>query len=194
MRAFRISVCAILTIGMPAAVAEPGPLNGPNPLGNLQSQLDSLVERIEMLENSAPSPSVEGRTYCEMSTITILRGFENTATELVETGVSRRLATFSGGTFNSTVVSAGSNGQNGAGVVVNVPDIGGQDIGGTYTQTGSQLNIDLSIGRSEVWYVSGDGSVIYNNSVHFFGPFPNSLTFGFVRSTTFVESASCEGS
>ena len=193
MRAFRISVWAILSIGMPAAVAEPGPLNGPNPLGNLQSQLDSLVERIEMLENSAPSSSVEGRTYCEMSTITILRGFENTATELVETGVSRRLATFSGGTFNSTVVSAGSNGQNGAGVVVNVPDIGGQDISGTYTQTGPQLNIDLSIGRSEVWYVSGDGSVIYNNSVHFFGPFPNSLTFGFVRSTTFVESASCEG-
>jgi hypothetical protein len=91
------------------------------------------------------------------------------------------------------VVSAGSNGQTGAGVVVNMPDIGGQDISGTYTQTGRQLNIDLSIGRSEVWYVSADGSVIYNNSIHFFGPFPNSLTFGFVRSTTFVESASCGG-
>jgi hypothetical protein len=193
MRALRILVCVILTIGVPAAMAEPGPLDRPNPLGELQSQVDSLVERIETLENSLPSPSVEGRTYCEMATITMLRGFENTATELVETGVSQRLATFSGGTFNSTVVSAGSNGQNGAGVVVNVPDIGGQDIGGTYTQTGRRLHIDLSIGRSEVWYVSADGSVIYNNSIHFFGPFRNSLTFGFVRSTTFVESASCEG-
>ena len=193
MRAFRIFVCAILTIGIPAAMAEPGPLNGPNPLGDLQSQLDSLVGRIETLENNAPSPSVEGRSYCEMASITILRGFENTATELVETAVSRRLATFSGGSFTSTVVSAGANGQNGAGVVVNVADVGGQDISGTYTQTGRQLNIDLSIGRSEVWYVSADGSVIYNNSIHFFGPFPNTLTFGFVRSTTFVESASCEG-
>lgn len=193
MRGFRIFVCAILTIGMPAAMAEPGPLDRPNPLGELQSQVDSLVERIETLENSLPSPSVEGRTYCEMATITMLRGFENTATELVETGISRRLATFSGGMFTSTVVSAGSNGQNGAGIVVNVPDVGGQDISGTYTQTGRQLNIDLSIGRSEVWYVSADGSVIYNNSIHFFGPFPNSLTLGFVRSTTFIEGASCEG-
>jgi hypothetical protein len=193
MRAFRIFVCGILTIGMPAAVAEPGPLDGPNPLGKLQSMVDSLDDRIQALESSLPTPSVEGRTYCEMATITILRGFENTATELVETGISRRLATFSGGTFSSTVVSAGSNGQNGAGVVVNMPDIGGQDISGTYTQTGRQLNINLSIGRSEVWHVSGDGSVIYNNSIHFFGPFPNSLTFGFVRSTTFVESASCDG-
>jgi len=186
-------ILALVLLARQAAMAESGPLNGPNPLGDLQSQIDALGERIATLENKAPTPDVDGRSYCMMVTVTVLRGYQNTATEVVETPVVRRLAIFSGGSFSATVVSDEFNAQTGNGIIESVPGTAPVEISGTYTQTGRQLNLELSNGNSGTWYVSGDGSVIHNNSIEFFGPFPNSLTLGLVRSATFIESAGCEG-
>ena len=193
MRTIRTMYWALMALASHAALAEVGPLQGPNPLGDLQSQIDVLVGRVETLENDAPTAEVEGRSYCMMVTVTVLRGIGNTATEVVETPVVRRLATFSGGTFSATAVSDEFNRQTGIGVIENLPGVAPAEISGTYSQSGRQLTLSFPDGDSGTWYVSGDGSVIHNNSIEFFGPFPNSLTLGLVRSATFIESAFCEG-
>lgn len=193
MRTLKMVLVVILAFACQAAMADSPSLNSKGPLGELQAQIDTLSERIQSLENDAPTADVDGRSYCMMANITLLRAFASSATESVETRVVRRVANFSGGTWSATLVSSNGNVQDDNGVVTNGPGNSPGVISGTYTQSGRHLDIVDSDGLPATWYVSGDGSIIHNNGIGFLGPFPSTFTLGLVRSVVFVESETCDG-
>ena len=175
-----------------AAGAQPRAALAPTPFGGLQSQIDNILGRINVLEQSAASQTVDGRTYCMMVNVTILRGFSASAMETADTVVVRRVLNFSGGAFTAFLVDSSANSQNDDGVVSFVNGPSPEVLHGTYAQSGSQLDLLFSDASMATWYVSRDGSVIHNNGIDFLGPFPNSLTIGIVRSATIIESDTCE--
>lgn len=174
------------------AGAQPRAASAPTPFGDLQSQVDNLVSRIDVLEQSAASQVVDGRTYCMMVNVTILRGLSSSAMESADTVIVRRVLNFTGGAFTATLVDSSGNSQTDDGVVSFVNGASPELLHGTYTQSGGQLDLLFSSASTATWYVSRDGSVIHNNGIDFFGPFPNSLTIGVVRSATTIESDTCE--
>jgi hypothetical protein len=185
-----ISLAGILICS--AAGANQNATSTPSPLGELQMQIEALDSRIEALEQAAPDSIVDKRTYCMMVDVALLRGWSVDSTEIVETIVVRRVLTFSGGAFTATLVSSNRNIQNDNGVVTPVVGISPVLLEGTYIQSGNQLDLSFTTGSTASWYVSADGSVIHNNDIDFLGPFPNSLTIGIVRSSTMIESATCD--
>jgi hypothetical protein len=80
MRTIKTMYWALMALATHAAMAESGPLQEPNPLGDLQSQIDVLAGRVQTLESNVPTAEVDGRSYCMMVTVTVLRGIANTAT------------------------------------------------------------------------------------------------------------------
>lgn len=188
----RSIVAVTLALVCSLAGAQPRATSAPTPFGDLQSQIDNLVGRIDVLEQSAASQLVDGRTYCMMVNVTILRGFSSSAMESADTTVVRRVLNFSGGAFTAILVDSSGNSQTDDGVVSFVNGASPELLHGTYTQSGSQLDLLFSNASMATWYVSRDGSVIHNNGIDFFGPFPNTLTIGIVRSATIIESSTCE--
>jgi hypothetical protein len=188
----RTIVAVTVSLVCSVAGAQPRATSAPTPFGDLQSQIDELVGRIHVLEQSAADQSVDGRTYCMMVNVTILRGFSSSAMETVDTIVVRRVLHFSGGAFMATLVDSSRNSQTDDGVVAFIQGVSPELLDGTYTQSASQLDLLFSDATTATWYVSRDGSVIHSNGIDFFGPFPNSLTLGIVRSATAIESDTCE--
>lgn len=186
---FLISLAAIMLCS--AAGANPNATSTPSPLGDLQRQIDALDSRIETLEQAAPDSNVDGRTYCMMVDVAILRGLSVDSTEILETVVVRRILAFTGGAFTATLVSSDRNVQDDSGVVTPVTGTSPGVFEGTYIQSGNQLDLNFTTGATASWYVSADGSVIHNNDIDFLGPFPNSMSIGIVRSSTMIESATC---
>jgi hypothetical protein len=163
-----------------------------SPFGDLQAQLDELAARTLALEDSAPTSSVEGRTYCFILNMQIMIGRANTDTEELQSNVIRRTATFSDGMFEASHVSNNLNKQLDDGTVTSddVNPIG--LLFGTYTQTGSKVDIAFDTGLMANWYVSTDGSVIHGSSITHdsFGPpgAPPVVTVGRVRNWILVET------
>jgi hypothetical protein len=177
-------------------MAEARPGSTPSPFGDLQTQLDALAARTQALEDSAPTSSVEGRTYCFVLNLQIMRGRANSDTEELQSNVIRRTAMFSGGMFEASHLSNILNKQLDDGTVIHDE---ADPIGlllGTYTQTGSKVDITFDTGLSVNWYVSKDGSVIHGSSITHSAIRPPGLppglppvvTVGFVRNWTLVET------
>lgn len=192
MSPIRLITALMFALVCSATGAQPRATSAPTPFGDLQTQIDALAGRIDILEQSAASQIVDGRTYCMMVNITIFRGVSSSATESADTVVVRRVLSFSGGAFVATLVDSSRNSLNDDGVVSFLNGGSPQLLQGTYDQSGSQLDLLFSDASTANWYVSRDGSVIHSNGIDFFGPFPNSLTIGIVRSATIIESDSCE--
>jgi hypothetical protein len=194
VRLFKSTLLVVAALLCHSAVAGPKATMTPSPLGHLQRQLDALAARIETLENNdnAPSSSVDGRTYCMMVNATALSGLASDGSETLATEVVRRITSFSGGIFTSVVVSASRNLQEDNGVVSILAGLAPPLLAGTYVQTGRKVDVMFPDGPTNTWYVSGDGTVLHNNAIGFFGPFPNSLTLGLVRSATMIESDTCD--
>jgi len=192
MRSIRLFLPIALAFVGHSAIADSPELPDQSRLGQLQVQIDDLTGRIESLENNAPNSDVDGRTYCMMVDVTILRGFSSNGTEIVETRTIRRFAWFSGGVFNATLVSGIENVQDDNGIVTSAPANSPQEITATYAQTGGQLNMTFPDNTTASWYVSGDGSVIHSNATLSLGPFPSSMTLGLARHATLIESTNCE--
>jgi len=152
----------------------------------------NLVSRIEALEQAATSQSVEGRTYCMMVNVTTLRSVSSTAQASAELLVVRRVLHFAGGAFTATLVDSSGNSQTDDGIVSQISSASLPILAGTYTQSGSELNLQFTDASTVSWYVSRDGSVIASTASDFLGPFPNGLTVGIVRNATSVESDTCE--
>jgi len=174
------------------AEGPPGSVAGP--FGDLQSQLDELAARTLALEESSPTSSVEGRTYCFVLNLQVMRGRAITDTEELQSNVIRRTATFSGGSFEASHLSNNLNNQLDDGTVIpdDVNPIG--LLLGTYTQTGRKVDIAFDSGLTANWYVSTDGSVIHGSSITHaaFGPpgAPPVVTVGQVRNWILVETNS----
>jgi hypothetical protein len=126
-----------------------------------------------------------------MVDVAILRGLSVDSTEILEKVVVRRILAFTGGAFTATLVSSDRNVQDDSGVVTPVTGTSPGVLEGTYIQSGNQLALNFTTGATASWYVSADGSVIHNNDIDFLGPFPNSMSIGIVRSSTMIESATC---
>ena len=192
MRYPKVIPIVILAFASQAAIAGAPPLENRTPFAELQARIDALSDRVDSLEANAPTPDVEGRSYCMMVNITVQRGWSNTATEELQKFIVRRVATFTGGAFTATTIDGLDIRQDDNGVITGEPVVPGDVLGGTFTQTSQRLDVLLDSGQSRVWYVSADGSVIHNNSADHFGPFPNSVSVGVTRTATFIESDTCD--
>lgn len=166
------------------------PLSGtPSPLAELQHQIDTLASRVETLESNAPNPSVEGRSYCFVLHLMILRGNSLSETESLQTRLIRRSATFSGGTLTADFLSHVFNEQQDDGIVTNALGTQTNQLIATYTQTEKKLDIQFEDASVANWYTSNDGSVIVGSRIEHgtFGP-GGVVTIGFLRNWTLVET------
>jgi hypothetical protein len=163
------------------------------PIADLQAQVTDLGVRISALEAAAPTASVEGRTYCFVLDLTVMRGVGINQTEHLATSIIRRTATFDGGLFEANLLSHTRNTQRDDGTVTPSIESSPDPIYGTYTQNGNRLDVVLDNGTSASWYVSEDGSMISGTSITFYGPPMGDvmLTVGRTRHYTLVESDNC---
>ena len=121
-----------------------------------------------------------------------MKGRANSETEELQSNVIRRTATFSDGMFEASHLSNILNNQLDDGTVTadDVDPIG--LLIGTYTQTGSKVDIIFDAGLTANWYVSADGSAIHGSSITHaaFGPpgSPPVVSVGTVRSWTLIET------
>lgn len=192
MRSLNLICLIAVTFFAQPVMAEDPPGSTASPFGDLQTQLDELAARTLALEGSAPTSSVEGRTYCFVLNLQVMRGRANSDTEELQSNVIRRTATFSGGLFAASHISNSLNNQLDDGTVTpdDVDPIG--LLIGTYTQSGSKVDIAFGTGLTANWYVSTDGSVIHGSSITHaaFGPpgVPPVVTVGMVRNWILVET------
>lgn len=191
MRPSQILCLIIAALATQVALAQRGPTSTPSPFGAMQSQIDSLTARIEAIENAAPSSSVEDRSYCMIVNVLVMIGIDVNQTETLQSGLIRRTATFSGGTFTATLLSSTFNSQTDNGVVI--PAMGGSPdpLMATYTQTGNKLDMLFPDGSATTWYVSADGSVILSGSTDSIDP-AGPATIGLTRTGTFIENDTCD--
>ena len=157
--------------------------------GALKTRLGTLEARTQALEDNAPNSSVEGRTYCFVLNMLIMRGDASDSTELLISRVIRRTFTFNGdGTFNGLIESDVLNQHADDGIVTLVAQ-GNGDVTGLYTQTGNKLDM-MIFNYSANWYVSKDGSVIHGTRISQSAGGP--ITVGITRNWTLVENDTCD--
>ena len=180
----------LLTASLVTQVALAGePLtNTESPLGILQAQLDALEARTQVLEDDARTSDVEGRTYCSMLELSVMRGRSFNATEEFQTNIVRRTATFSGGAFSGAYLSNVLNNQTDDGIVEHPVGTIIDPLLATYVQTGSKLDVTFAQGPTATWYVSKDGSLIHGTKISHSIRAGGAVTVGFVRSWTLIET------
>ena len=179
MRSLNLICLFAVTFIAQSVMAEGSPGGTASPFADLQTQFDELAARTQALEESAPTSSVEGRSYCFVLNLQVMKGRANSDTEELQSNVIRRTATFSGGSFAASHVSNILNNQLDDGTVI-ADDV--NPIGlllGTYTQTGRKVDITFDTGSTANWYVSTDGSVIHGSAITHaaFGPPTSSRPF-----------------
>ena len=163
------------------------------PVADLAAQISHLSNRISALEAAAPTASVEGRTYCFVLDLTMMRGIGVNQTEHWVTSIIRRTATFDSGLMEATLLSHTRNTQTDDGMVTPTVENSPDPLMATYTQTGNRLDMTFANGASENWYVSNDGSVISGTSIAFIGlGGPGQVTIGQTRHWTLVENDACD--
>lgn len=190
MNELKLPLLLSLTLLAPAAWTQTVP---DGPIAALQVQVNSLSNRVSALESAAPSASVDGRTYCFVLDLTMMRGIGVNQTEHLVTSIIRRTAMFDGGLMEAALLSHNRNTQTDDGIVTptieNAPDL----VMATYTQSGNRLDMTFTNGTTANWYVSNDGSVISGTSLSFLGPIaPFQATIGQTRQWTLVENDACD--
>jgi hypothetical protein len=193
MQATRLLVPFALALLGNTALAQQAPVSQGVPFSSLETQIGILEARIDALEDAAPNPNVDGRTYCMILNISGLRGRPSIQTKAVDAIISRRVLTFEDGAFAATLVASQivSLADDGT-VTSSVNDASPPLLAGTFSQTGNQVDVVFPDGAVEQYYVSRDGSVIHTNSVLLLGPFPSTFALGLTRSVTMIESDTCD--
>jgi hypothetical protein len=174
-------------------MAEGPPFNSPGPFGDIQMQLDDFATRVQALEDAAPTQSVEGRDYCFVLNLQIMRGRALDASEELQNNVIRRKVHFAGGTLAGALISNVLNNQLDDGTVLAGTAAPIPNLLATYVQTGSKIDVIFGNGNTANWYVSKDGSLIHGAMIgHLeFGPpggLPPVVTVGLLRNWTMVET------
>ena len=189
MRSTKILFLAAVMILSQSALADENRPGGNSPFAGLQAQIEALEARTDALEANATNASVEGRNYCFVLNMTIMRGRSNFGTEELQTNVIRRSATFSGGLFTGNLLSNTLNNQTDDGVVTAGSGTPIDPVTATYTQTGTKVDMIFGNGVIANWYVSKDGSTVHGSAIEqsAFGP-GGVLTVGILRNWTLVET------
>jgi len=173
------------------------PTGSPAQIADANGPIADLLNRVAALEAAAPTANVEGRTYCSVLDLVILRGLAINGTEVVQNSVIRRRATFSGGTLSAELLSHVRNTQLDNGVVTMTDEDSVDPLLASYTQSGTKLDItipDNLLGqRFETMYVSKDGSMVHGTGLTWVGSTGQAgLTRGFIRNWTFIEGDTCD--
>ena len=175
------------------AVADSAASGRGKPFAKLQRQVNRLAAQVQALRDQAVDSSVEGRTYCFVLDLTIMRGRGNTGTEELQRNIIRRSATFSGGTFTGAFLSNVLNNQLDDGTVSAGLGDPIDPFLATYAQAENKIDVTFGDGSVANWYVSKDGSSVHGTSILHgaFGP-GGVITIGTVRNWTLIENDSCD--
>ena len=189
MNALKVPFVLAMTLLGSTAWAQTVPAG---PIADLESQVATLNARVGALEAAAPSSSVEGRTYCFVLDLTMMRGIGVNQTEHLVKSIIRRTATFEGGLFQGNLVSHVRNTQTDDGIVAPTLESSPDPLYGTYTQNGNRLDMVFQNGGAASWYVSKDGSMISGTSQSFIDVGGlGQVTSGQTRHWTLVDNDSC---
>lgn len=192
----KISGTLVLVAGVlltQTAMADGAASGRGNSFAKLQRQVNRLAAQVHALQHQAADSSVEGRTYCFVLDLTIMRGRANNGTEELQRNIIRRSATFSGGTFTGTFLSNVLNQQLDDGTVNAGLGNPIDPLLATYVQTDNKIDVSFGDGSAANWYVSKDGSYVHGSSISH-GAFGSGgvLTIGFVRNWSLVEGDNCD--
>ena len=145
---FILIVFALL--GALSAVADEPSRNGRhNPFNQLQDQIEALDARIEALEESAPNSGIDGRSYCSMLNVQIMRAFPGSQTETTQNVIVRRVVSFDGGVLNGPLLSRTLNDHSDIGTLSNTSNNPVIDpLVASYVQTGSKVDITFADGST----------------------------------------------
>jgi hypothetical protein len=193
MRLFKIILMTSAVLMTQVSMAEGPPFNSPGPFGDIQVQLDDFAARVQALEDAAPTQSVEGRDYCFVLNLQIMRGRAPDASEELQNNVIRRKVNFANGTVAGALISNVLNNQLDDGTVLAGTSAAVPNLLATYVQSGSKIDVTFGSGDTANWYVSKDGSLIHGAMIgHLeFGPpggLPPVVTVGLHRNWTMVET------
>ncbi len=158
----------------------------------IQGQLNGLAARMQALEDAAPTQSVEGRDYCFVLNVQIMRGRAPDASEELQNNVVRRKVNFANGTVAGALISNVLNNQLDDGTVLAGTAAPIPNLLATYVQTGSKIDVTFDNGNTANWYVSKDGSLIHGAMIGHLefppGGLPPVVTVGLHRNWTMVET------
>jgi hypothetical protein len=192
MRLFKIILMTSAVLMTQVCMAEEPPLNSPGPFGDIQMQLDDFATRVQALEDAAPTQSVEGRDYCFVLNVQIMRGHAPSASEELQNNVVRRKVNFANGTVAGALISNVLNNQLDDGTVLAGTAAPIPNLLATYVQTGSKIDVTFDNGNTANWYISKDGSLIHGAMIGHLerplGQVPPVRTFGLHRNWTMVET------
>ena len=142
--------------------------------------------------------NVAGRTYCSNSDLTAFQ--RSDGSNLTIKIAAREKITFGwAGDLTIKILSVGVNisiETPGGGVLTFVDDSARPDRTGTYSQTGSRLDIVLDGGDLDEdivtnWYASGDGSMIHGSATQRFSSEEPDVRQGRTWSWTLIEGSDC---
>ena len=192
MRLFKITLMSSAVLMTQVCMADGPPFNSPGPFGDIQGQLDDFAARVQALEDAAPTQSVEGRDYCFVLNVQIMRGRAPSASEELQNNVVRRKINFANGTVAGALISNVLNNQLDDGTVLAGTAAPIPNLLATYVQTGSKIDVTFDNGNTANWYVSKDGSLIHGAMIGHLelpqGRVPPVVTVGLHRNWTMVET------
>ena len=193
MRLSKIAMLFLAVFAAEASIADGATHKPWEVYWKIQRQLNSLAARTQALEDAAPTQNVEGRDYCFVLNVQIMRGRAPDASEELQNNVIRRKVNFSSGAVQGALISGVLNNQLDDGTVLAGTAGLVPNLLATYVQTGSKIDVTFNNGDTANWYVSKDGSLIHGAMIgHLeFGPpggLPPVVTVGLHRNWTMVET------
>jgi len=193
MRLTKIAMLILAVFAAEACIADGAAPRSWEVYWKIQRQLHRLDARTQALEDAAPTQSVEGRDYCFVLNLQIMRGRAPDASEELQNNVIRRKVNFANGLVDGALISNVLNNQLDDGTVLAGTAAPVPNLLATYVQTGSKIDVTFDSGDTANWYVSKDGSLIHGAMIRHseFGPgggLPPVVTVGLHRNWTMVET------
>jgi hypothetical protein len=188
---YSLKILAVLTAVLitPAAFAGDPSHRKHNPFRHIHMQLNELAARTQALEDSAPNSNIDGRTYCSILDMQVMRAKPSDQSEETLNNVIRRVVRFENGVLTGNLLSKTLNDHSDIGTIShtsNVPDI--DPLVANYLQMGSKVDITFGDGSTTNWHVSKDGSTIFGTKISSLVLPNGARSLGLVRNWTLIET------
>jgi len=188
MRSLKILAVLTAVSLAPGAFAGDKSHNKHNPFKHIQMQLNELSARTQALEDSAPNSNIDGRTYCSILDMQVMRARPGNQSEETLNNVIRRVVRFENAVLTGDLLSKTLNDHSDIGTIshiANIPDI--DPLVANYLQAGSKVDITFADGSTSNWHVSKDGSVIFGTKISNLVLGNGAVSLGLVRNWTLIE-------
>ena len=185
-----LKILAVLTAVLiaPAAIAGDPSDRRHDPFKHIQIQIDELAARTQALEDSAPNSNIDGRTYCSILDMQVMRARPGNQSEETLNNVIRRVVSFENGVLTGDLLSKTLNDHSDIGTIshtANIPDV--DPLLANYLQMGSKVDITFADGSTTNWHVSKDGSAIFGTKISSLVLGNGVISLGLVRNWTLIE-------